>query len=147
MSLAYVNTLAFATDIATRHKPARVVESNLEHNMAMANSNAISLDEFKQFYEQRVEAPMSQPSERVLVEAPNGESVYVTFGITTNFPGFTSLIEHAPLGVIVEPANLPDDVQSWGRRFAGPAWPAWPGVRAAVEAVGEDTAALRARIL
>ena len=107
----------------------------------------ISLTDMERTYEERIQRPLGQPAESFLVEAANGEIVSVTLGLTVRFAGFTTVPSIPELGVVVEPANLPSDLQTWGRRFEGPAWPAWSGLRSAIDAMSNESADIRARIL
>ena len=108
----------------------------------------ITLDELQHAYEERVQRDIHDTApEEFVVTASNGELVRVAVGTTVRFPGFSSSPADPELGVVVEPAGLPEDVQIWGRRFEGPAWPAWVGVAGAIESVAVDAAEIRARIL
>lgn len=107
----------------------------------------LTTEQLRKKYIELSEGTVGQAATTYEVETSNGEIVRVILGATARFPGFTSVEEIPALGVVVEPANLPSDVQVWGRRFAGPAWPSWVGIAAAIDAVALDSLEIRSRLL
>lgn len=106
----------------------------------------IDIDHLRSLYENLVDHAVRQPSTSYIVLASNGESVKVAIGSTTRLSRATQPEDVPAFGVVVEP-NLPSDVQVWGRRFAGPALPAWSGLLAAIESVSEESVFIRSHLL
>lgn len=108
-------------------------------------TTALNLQELQLVYERRTRLRMdASEAEELTVTATNGEVVRILLARTVLFPGFLSSTQEPELGVIVEPVNLPEGINVWGRRFAGPGWPSWNGIRAAIEEVAEEAAEIRA---